>query len=122
VKVYSSEHEWAEIDEYEATIGVSKYAVEQLGDVTFIELPEVGAMVIQNDSAAFIESVKAASDVYSPLSGMILDVNDELNDRPELLNESPEDGGWIYKIKMSNPAEMAELMDEEAYAQYIASL
>lgn len=122
MKVYSSEHEWAEVDEYEATIGVSKYAVEQLGDVTFIELPEVGSMVIQNDSCAFIESVKAASDVYSPLSGMILDVNDDLNDRPELLNESPEEGGWIYKIKMSNPAEIAELMDEAAYAEYIASL
>ena len=122
MKLYSSEHEWAQINDYEVTVGVSAYAVEQLGDVTFIELPEVGSMVIQNDSCAFIESVKAASDVYSPVSGMILDVNDELNDRPELLNESPEEGGWIYKIKMSNPAEAAELMDEEAYAQYIASL
>lgn len=122
MKVYSSEHEWAVIDEMEVTIGISKYAVEQLGDVTFIELPEVGGMVIQNDSAAFIESVKAASDVYSPLSGMILDVNDELEDRPELLNESPEDEGWIYKIKMSNPAEAMELMTEEAYAEYIATL
>ena len=96
MKKYSNEHEWALIDGDTATVGLSAYAVEQLGDITFLELPEVGADFAKDDSAAFVESVKAASDIYIPLSGEVLEVNDALNDTPELLNEAAE-STWILK-------------------------
>lgn len=120
-KRYSNEHEWAIIDEDTATVGLSPYAVEQLGDITFVELPEVGASASKDESIAFIESVKAASDIYSPMSGEVIEINEELEDRPELLNEDANQT-WVFKLKINDPSEFDTLMDEEAYNQYIKSL
>lgn len=121
MKKYSNEHEWALIEGDAATIGLSAYAVEQLGDITFLELPDIGTEFAKDDSAAFIESVKAASDIYIPLSGEVLEVNEELNDTPELLNEAAE-STWILKVKLSDVSEADSLMDEAAYKEYIESL
>lgn len=120
-KLYSNEHEWAIIEGNEATIGLSAYAVAQLGDITFLELPEVGTSAAKDESIAFIESVKAASDIYLPLSGEVIEVNDSLNDAPELLNEDTE-GTWILKIKLSDASEANNLMSEDGYKDYIATL
>jgi len=120
-KRYSTEHEWAIIDGEEASIGLSAYAVEQLGDITFVELPEIGASADKDESIAFIESVKAASDIYIPIGGEVVAVNEELEDTPELLNEAAEDT-WIMKIKVSDLSEFDTLMDEAAYKAYIETL
>jgi len=120
-KRYSNEHEWATIDGDIASIGLSAYAVEQLGDITFVELPEVGAEGSKDDSIAFIESVKAASDIYTPLSGEVIEVNEELEDTPELLNEAAENT-WVFKLKVSNASEFETLMDEASYKAYIETL
>ena len=119
---YSKEHEWVRVDGDSATVGISEHAVSELGDITFVELPEVGNSVSKDDSVAFIESVKAASDVYTPISGEITEVNERLEDEPEIINASPLDEGWIYKMKVSDSSELDTLMDEEAYKAYIASL
>jgi len=119
---YSKEHEWVRVDGDSATVGISEHAVSELGDITFVELPEVGNTVSKDDSVAFIESVKAASDVYTPISGEITEVNERLEDEPEIINASPLDEGWIYKMKVSDSSELDTLMDEEAYKAYIASL
>ncbi|MDX1809631.1 MAG: glycine cleavage system protein GcvH [Sulfurospirillaceae bacterium] len=121
MKRYSIEHEWATIQGDEATIGLSKYAVDQLGDITFVELPEIGKSAAKDDSIAFIESVKAASDIYLPLSGEVIAVNEELESAPELLNEAAEDT-WIMKIKVSDALEFDALMDEAAYQAFIETL
>ena len=118
---YSNEHEWANLEADIATIGLSAYAVEQLGDITFVELPEVGASATIGDSIAFIESVKAASDIYSPLSGEVVEVNETLEDAPESLNEDA-NGTWIMKIKVNNPSEFDTLMDEAAYKTFVETL
>ncbi len=120
-KLYSNEHEWASIEGDIAIIGLSAYAVSQLGDITFLELPEVGTSASKDDSIAFIESVKAASDIYLPLSGEVIEVNDSLNDAPELLNEDAENT-WILKIKLSDADEISILMGEDTYKDYIATL
>ncbi len=120
-KKYSSEHEWAEIDGDIASIGLSAYAVEQLGDITFVELPEVGSNINKDDSVAFVESVKAASDIYTPIGGEVVEVNLELEDRPELLNENAQET-WIFKLKISNMDEFDTLMDEDQYKAFIESL
>lgn len=121
MKKYSNEHEWALIEGDEATIGLSAYAIEQLGDITFLELPEIGASADKDESIAFIESVKAASDIYIPLSGEVIAVNEELNDTPELLNEDAKNT-WVLKIKLKDASEAETLMDEAAYKDYIATL
>ena len=118
---YNQEHEWAKIEGDEATVGVSAYAVEQLGDITFVELPEVDAEVSAEESVAFVESVKAASDIYTPLSGTITAVNESLLDAPEQLNAAPAET-WIFKLKLSDEAEVEELMDQVAYDAYLATL
>jgi glycine cleavage system H protein len=120
-KKYSNEHEWAVLEGDIATVGLSSYAVEQLGDITFVELPEVGAIASKDDSIAFIESVKAASDIYTPVGGEVVEINEELEDRPELLNEDAE-GTWVFKLKISSADEFETLMDESAYKAYIESL
>jgi glycine cleavage system H protein len=120
-KKYSNEHEWAVIDGDIVSIGLSAYAVEQLGDITFVELPEIGAEVIKDESAAFIESVKAASDIYTPVGGEVVEVNEELESAPELLNTAAETT-WIYKLKISDKDEFETLMDEVAYQAYIGTL
>ena len=120
-KRYSNEHEWAILEGDIATIGLSAYAVEQLGDITFVELPEIGATANKDDSIAFIESVKAASDIYTPVGGEVIEINEELDDKPELLNEDAE-GTWVFKLKVSDASEFETLMDESAYKAYIESL
>ncbi len=121
MKKYSNEHEWAILDGEVASIGLSAYAVEQLGDITFVELPEIGAEADKDDSIAFIESVKAASDIYTPVGGEVIEANEELEDKPELLNEAAETT-WIFKLKVSNAAEFDTLMDEAGYKAYIETL
>jgi len=120
-KHYSNEHEWAILDGEVATIGLSAYAVEQLGDITFVELPEVGAEADKDDSIAFIESVKAASDIYTPVGGEVVEVNETLEDTPELLNEAAETT-WVFRLKVSDASEFETLMDEAGYKAYIETL
>lgn len=121
MKKYNEEHEWAELEGDIATVGISSYAVEQLGDVTFIELPELEDEVSMGDSVAFVESVKAASDIYTPISGEICEVNEALLDEPEVLNEDAQ-GTFIFKLKVSNADEFNSLMNEDEYKNFVASL
>ncbi len=121
MKRYTNEHEWAQLDGDIATIGLSEYAIKELGDITFVELPEVGVSGNKNGGMAFIESVKAASDIYFPLSGEIIEINSELEDKPELLNEDAL-STWISKIKCSDVSEFEDLMDEKAYLAFIETL
>ena len=121
MRKYNEEHEWVEIENEKATVGISAYAIEQLGDITFIELPEVGSEISKEDSVAFIESVKAASDVYTPLSGEVIEINETLLDEPELLNTAPEDT-FIFKLKLNDESELDALMDTDSYKKYIDTL
>jgi len=114
---FLSSHEWARIeDDGTVTVGISDHAQDLLGDIVFVELPEVGKTVAAEGEAAIVESVKAASDVYSPLSGEIIAVNDLLETSPEIINDSPYDEGWFFKIKPDNLDELADLLDAESYA------
>jgi glycine cleavage system H protein len=114
---FLSSHEWARIeDDGTVTVGISDHAQDLLGDIVFVELPEVGKTVAAEGEAAIVESVKAASDVYSPLSGEIIAVNDLLEASPEIINDSPYDDGWFFKIKPDNLDELADLLDAESYA------
>jgi glycine cleavage system H protein len=119
---FTKDHEWVDAQGDVATIGVTAYAAEQLGDVVFVELPEKGKKVAAGDSFAVVESVKAASDVYAPVSGEVVEVNTELPDAPETVNAMPEKDGWFAKVKLSNPAELDALMDHAAYEQYLSTL
>src|SRR5579863_2567179 len=119
---FSKDHEWVEPAGGEATIGITAYAAEQLGDVVFIELPEVGKTVKAGDSLAVVESVKAASDVYAPVSGEVVAVNTALPDAPETVNAMPEKDGWFVKLKLADPEEVDRLMDRHAYEQFLATL
>ncbi len=111
-------HEWArEEDDGSVTVGISDHAQSLLGDIVFVELPEVGSEVNKQDDVAVVESVKAASDVYTPLSGEVLEVNEMLTDRPEVINSSPYADGWFFKIKPNNIEELSELLDNEAYQE-----
>ena len=121
MKKYNEEHEWIEVAGDIASVGISAYAVEQLGDITFVELPEVDADISSGDSVAFIESVKAASDIYAPVSGTICEINEELLDAPESLNEDAANI-WIFKVKLSDTSELDFLMDKDAYKAYIETL
>ena len=115
---YTKEHEWVKIDGNIATVGISDYAAHQLGDITFVELPAVGKAVKQFEVLCAIESVKAASDIYAPVSGTVLSVNEALNTRPEIVNESPEEAAWMATMKMTDPSEVAKLMSREQYDAY----
>lgn len=117
---YSEEHEWVSVDGDIATIGISDFAQQQLGDVVFVELPDVGRAVERGAEIAVVESVKAASEIYAPLSGEIVEVNDALADEPALVNESPEDDGWFFKMRLNDVAEVSELMDIAAYKTFTA--
>ena len=119
---YSKDHEWVRMEGDVGTVGISDYAQEQLGDVVYVELPEVGRSVAQNDEAAVVESVKAASEVYAPVSGEVVEVNQALEDDPALVNGDPTGAGWFLKLRLSTPGELDGLMDEAAYADYIAGL
>ncbi len=115
---YTREHEWVKIDGNIATVGISDYAAHQLGDITFVELPKPGKTVKQFEVLCAIESVKAASDIYAPVSGTVVSVNGELDARPEIVNESPEDAAWMVTMKVTDPSEVANLMDRERYDEY----
>jgi glycine cleavage system H protein len=115
---YSEDHEWINVDGDVATVGISNFAQEQLGDVVFVDLPQVGAEVSKGDEVAVVESVKAASEIYAPLSGEIIEVNEVLNDTPETVNADAENGGWFFKMKLADEGEMDDMMDAEAYAAF----
>lgn len=119
---YTKEHEWVEVSGEEATIGISDYAQDQLGDVVYIDLPDVGQEVEKGAEAAVIESVKAASEVYAPASGQVTARNDTLDDNPALVNESAEADGWFYRMKLSDPSQLDDLMDADAYAKFLETL
>lgn len=118
---FTSEHEWIKVDGDVGTVGVTDHAQGALGDVVFVELPAVGKQVSKGGDAAVVESVKAASDVYSPVSGQVTEANQAIVDQPALVNESPEDGAWFFKVKLSNPSELDGLMDRAAYDAFVAS-
>ena len=117
---FSKEHEWVSVAGDIATIGITNHAQEQLGDVVFVELPAIGKKVSKGGDAAVVESVKAASEVYAPVTGEVVDVNKELEGDPALVNRGAEGDGWFMKIKLSNPAELSELMDKAAYDKFVA--
>ena len=118
--VYSDEHEWVRVENGNATIGITDYAQEQLGDVVYVELPEVGTTLAKGDQAAVVESVKAASEVYAAVSGEVLEVNEVLTDEPGKVNEDPQGAAWFIKMKLSDPSEINALMDEAAYKDFVA--
>lgn len=115
---YTQEHEWINIDGDIGTVGISNFAQEQLGDVVFVELPEIGKTVAKGDETCVVESVKAASEVYAPISGEIVEVNTALTDQPELVNSDSTGKGWFIKIRLSNSGELNDLMDEAGYAAF----
>ena len=119
---FTKDHEWVELDGDIATIGITNYAAEQLGDVVFVELPEVGKSIRPGDGLAVVESVKAASDVYAPISGEVVAVNTEITGTPEAVNTSPEKLAWFAKVKIADKAEIDALMDRPAYEAYLAGL
>lgn len=118
----SEDHEWVSLDGDTATVGITDYAQNALGDVVFVELPEVGASFSKGDEIAVVESVKAASEIYAPVSGEITEINGALEDAPDKINQSPLDDGWLFKIKLGDTGEVNELMDEDAYAAFVAGL
>ena len=119
---YSKSHEWVKVEGDTALVGISNYAQEQLGDVVFVSSPSVGKKINAGDEVATIESVKTASEMYSPISGEITEVNKVLEDAPEKINSDPMNTGWIYKIKLSNQSELSNLLDENAYNEYLKDL
>jgi glycine cleavage system H protein len=119
---FSKEHEWVKIEGASAKVGISDYAQHKLGDITFVELPSLGKAVKQGDVLTGIESVKAASDIYSPVTGKVKAVNSELDGAPELVNSSPYEKGWIAELDISDPSETKNLMDASAYAAYVKGL
>ena len=116
---YHPEHDWAKVEGDSATFGITWFAQDQLGEVVFVELPEVGATVAANSSYAEIESVKAVSDVFAPLSGEVTEVNSALTDTPETLNDDPYEAGWIAKVRLSDPAEVESLLEVDAYKKLL---
>ena len=119
---YTKDHEYVRVEGDSAVVGISDYAQEQLGDVVYVELPAVGKTLDKGAEAAVVESVKAASEVYAPVSGEVVEVNGELEGAPGAINEDPAGKGWFLKLKLKNPSELDELMTEEQYRDYIASL
>ena len=121
---YTKQHEWVSINDGDkkATVGITDYAQKQLGDIVYVELPEIGVKLNKGDEAAVVESVKAAAEVYSPISGEILEVNENLADSPELINNEAESNGWFFKLVPSEESELEELMDKEGYDKYIGGL
>lgn len=119
---FTKDHEWISVDGDIGTVGITDYAQHALGDIVFVEVPEAGRDLTVGADAAVVESVKAASEVYSPVSGTVTEGNAVLADNPALVNESPEAEGWFFKVALSNPAELDELMDRAAYDAYVAGL
>jgi len=121
-KRYTEDHEWLDIDGDVATVGITSYAQSQLGDVVFVELPEAGAQIAKGKEAAVVESVKAASEVYAPVSGEVIEVNAALPDAPDTVNTDPEGAGWFMKIRFVDENEVSSLMDENAYKAFLETL
>ncbi len=119
---FTKEHEWVKVKDGVASVGITEHAAHQLGDVTFVELPKVGKVVKQFEVLAAIESVKAASDIYAPVSGKVTQVNEALEERPEIVNEAAEDAGWMAILEMAAPAELEKLMTRDQYDDYLGSL
>jgi len=121
-RLYSKDHEWVEMDGDIATVGISEHAQEQLGDVVFVELPDIGRNLTQNEEAGVVESVKAASELYAPLAGEIVEVNDTLVDDPAQVNADPYGNGWFIRVRIDDTGQLDGLMDEEAYQEFLAEL
>ncbi|WP_293719456.1 glycine cleavage system protein GcvH [Stappia sp.] len=119
---FTEDHEWITVDGDVATVGITDYAQSQLGDVVFVELPEVGRKLKKGDEAAVVESVKAASEVYAPLDGEVVEANDSLADQPGTVNEDPEGAAWFVKIRLSDKSQLDSLMDEAAYKAHVEGL
>jgi glycine cleavage system H protein len=117
---YSKEHEWVATEESVATIGITDHAQEQLGEIVYIELPSVGEKVSKDDPFGVVESVKAVSDIYAPVSGTVVEVNEDLPESPEVVNEDPYGDGWLIKVKVSDPADLEDLMDNDEYSELVA--
>lgn len=118
--LFTKDHEWVKVEGNVATVGITDYAQNELGDIVFVELPELDKTYASGEDSAVVESVKAAGEVHNPVSGKIVEVNEALNDEPSLVNDSPEEAGWIYKIEISDSSELDALMDRSAYDDFIA--
>jgi glycine cleavage system H protein len=116
---YSKEHEWVLVEGKTVTIGITDFAQDELGDIVYVELPEVGEKVVKDDPFGAVESVKAVSDVYAPVSGTVLEVNDVLPDTPETINDDPYGDGWMIRVEISDEEELRDLMSHEEYAEYV---
>ena len=121
-KRYTKDHEWIRLDGDVATVGITEHAQEQLGDIVYVELPEIGKQVTRGGEAAVVESVKAASDVYSPATGEVVAINDALGATPGAINEEAEGKGWFFRLKLSSPTELSDLMSAEQYKEFLATL
>ena len=119
---YTQDHEWIDVDGTTGTVGITDYAQGQLGDITFVELPEVGGTVKKGDAPCVVDSVKAASDVYAPVSGTVTEANAALEGEPELVNTQPESGGWLFRLTLADAGELDGLMDRAAYDEFVAGL
>jgi glycine cleavage system H protein len=118
---YSKEHEWVATEETVATIGITDYAQDQLGEIVYVELPAVGDKISKDDAFGVVESVKAVSDIYAPVSGTVVEVNQELPESPEMINEDPYGDGWLVKVKVSDPTELDDLLDNEEYEELVSA-
>jgi glycine cleavage system H protein len=121
-RYFTDEHEWIDVEGEIATVGITDYAQGQLGDIVFVELPAEGATFEKGDDAAVVESVKAASDVYAPISGVVVEVNGALEEDPALVNSDAEEDGWFFRLRLTDPSELETLMNEAAYNKFIAGL
>jgi glycine cleavage system H protein len=117
---FTEDHEWLKLDGDVATVGITEHAADALGDLVFVQLPEVGATLAKSDGAAVVESVKAASDVFTPLAGEVVEVNEAIVNDPSLVNQDPLDAGWFFKLKLANVADFERLLDEHAYKALIS--
>ena len=115
---FSKEHEWITVDGDVATIGITKHATEQLGDIVFVELPEKGSSVVKDETAGVVESTKAASDIYTPLSGEVMNINQSIIDNPSKINSDPEGNAWFFKLKVKDKSEMSSLMNKDEYEKF----
>jgi glycine cleavage system H protein len=118
---YTNQHEWVSVEKETALIGITDYAQQALGDVVYIEIPEIGTELVKGDTLSVVESVKAASDIYAPVSGEVIEVNETLEDHPEYVNRSPYDKGWIVKMKIKSVSELDDLMNSQAYREFSQS-
>jgi glycine cleavage system H protein len=117
--LYTKDHEWVRVEDGEVTLGITHYAQEELGDIVFVELPEIGTTVDSGDTLGSVESVKAVSDIYAPVGGEVIEVNEILEDKPEMMNEDPHGDGWIAKIRLSDKSDLDKLISADDYEAYI---